>query len=47
MKSLDIGAGLGKAMQVLNTAGFDAYGIEASETFYNNALQKGGIDKNN
>jgi 2-polyprenyl-3-methyl-5-hydroxy-6-metoxy-1,4-benzoquinol methylase len=46
MRSLDIGAGLGKAMMTLKNAGFDAYGIEASETFYKNALLKQNIDKN-
>lgn len=31
MKSLDIGAGLGKAMLALSNAGFDAYGFEQSQ----------------
>ena len=44
MKSLDIGAGLGKQMIALGKQGFDAYGIEASAPFYSQAIQKMGID---
>lgn len=45
MTSLDIGAGLGKAMIALERGGFDAYGFEPSEPFYNRAIEKMGIDK--
>ncbi len=38
MKSLDIGAGLGKAMIALSNAGFDAYGFEPSRQFFDRAL---------
>ncbi len=38
MKSLDIGAGIGKAMIVLGREGFDAYGVEPSTPFYEKAL---------
>ncbi|MBL7855239.1 MAG: class I SAM-dependent methyltransferase [Cyclobacteriaceae bacterium] len=44
MKSLDIGAGLGKAMIALSKAGFDAYGFEPSSQFYDRAVTKMGID---
>jgi len=40
MKSLDIGAGLGKQMIVLSKIGFDAYGIEPSEPFYSRAISQ-------
>ncbi|WP_299352545.1 class I SAM-dependent methyltransferase [Mucilaginibacter sp.] len=40
MKSLDIGAGLGKAMTALSTAGFDAYGFEPSQPFYERAINR-------
>jgi ubiquinone/menaquinone biosynthesis C-methylase UbiE len=43
MKSLDIGAGLGKAMTALANAGFDTYGIEPSKEFYERAISKMGI----
>lgn len=43
MKSLDIGAGLGKAMISLKKIGFDAYGFEPSEQFYERAITKMGI----
>ena len=39
-KALDIGAGLGKCMIALNNVGFDTYGLEPSEPFYQNALNK-------
>ena len=45
MKSLDIGAGLGKAMLALSKAGFDAYGFEASEQFYERAVSQMGIGR--
>ena len=38
MKSLDVGAGLGKAMIALTHAGFDAHGFEPSNQFYDRAL---------
>ncbi len=40
MKSLDVGAGLGKAMLALTSAGFDAYGFEPSLPFYERAISK-------
>ena len=43
MKSLDIGAGLGKAMIALSKAGFDVYGFEPSVPFYERAISKMGI----
>ena len=43
MKSLDIGAGLGKAMIALEKAGFDAYGFEPSKQFHERAISKMGI----
>src|SRR5687767_1713415 len=43
MKSLDIGAGLGKAMNALSKAGFDSYGFEPSEQFYERAISQSGI----
>ena len=38
MKALDIGAGLGKAMIVFDKAGFDTYGFEPSQPFYERAI---------
>lgn len=38
MKSLDVGAGIGKVMIKLSDAGFDSYGIEASRPFYERAI---------
>ncbi|MBK8698269.1 MAG: class I SAM-dependent methyltransferase [Saprospiraceae bacterium] len=43
MKALDIGAGLGKCMLSLKNAGFDAYGFEPSQPFYERAISKMGI----
>jgi 2-polyprenyl-3-methyl-5-hydroxy-6-metoxy-1,4-benzoquinol methylase len=43
MRSLDVGAGLGKTMIALDKAGFDAYGFEPSEPFYKRAVSKMGI----
>ena len=40
-KALDIGAGIGKAMDALSAAGFDAYGIEPSAQFREIALKRG------
>lgn len=39
MKSLDIGAGIGKAMISMERNGFESYGLEASETFYQKAIE--------
>lgn len=44
MKALDIGAGIGKAMKSMDAAGFDTYGLEPSEPFYNRALERMKID---
>ena len=43
MKSLDIGAGLGKGMMALADAGFDAYGFEPSVDFYERAIKNMGV----
>lgn len=43
-KALDIGAGLGKCMIALGKAGFDTYGMEPSEPFYQKAIEKTKID---
>ncbi len=43
MKSLDVGAGLGKQMIALSNVGFDAYGFEPSKPFYERAISKMGI----
>jgi ubiquinone/menaquinone biosynthesis C-methylase UbiE len=40
MKSLDIGAGIGKQMMALHSAGFDAYGLEPSQGFYEAAVNR-------
>jgi 2-polyprenyl-3-methyl-5-hydroxy-6-metoxy-1,4-benzoquinol methylase len=45
MKALDIGAGLGKAMQALTSAGFDTWGIEPSEPFYRRAIERVEADR--
>jgi ubiquinone/menaquinone biosynthesis C-methylase UbiE len=44
MKSLDVGAGIGKSMIALKNAGFDAYGFEPSAPFYERAVTNMGID---
>jgi 2-polyprenyl-3-methyl-5-hydroxy-6-metoxy-1,4-benzoquinol methylase len=44
MKSLDIGAGIGKGMIALSNAGFDTYGFEGSEPFYEKAVSHMGIN---
>jgi len=44
MKALDVGAGLGKAMLALESAGFDCYGFEPSKPFYERAITKMGIN---
>src|SRR5436190_24250347 len=43
MKALDIGAGIGKCMLSLKHAGFDAYGLEPSQPFYERAISNMGI----
>jgi len=40
LKSLDIGAGIGKLMKALSHAGFDSYVFEPSKTFYSAAIEK-------
>jgi len=45
MTSLDIGAGLGKCMRVMEKAGFDPFGFEPSIHFYDRAISKMGIPK--
>lgn len=44
MKALDIGAGLGKCMISLQKAGFEAYGFEPSNPFYERAISMMNID---
>jgi ubiquinone/menaquinone biosynthesis C-methylase UbiE/rRNA maturation protein Nop10 len=44
LKSLDIGAGLGKQMIALSKVGFDTYGFEPSKPFYERAISQMGID---
>lgn len=44
-RALDIGAGIGKCMTALSRAGFDTYGIEPSETFFNWAINRMRIDR--
>jgi len=44
MTALDVGAGLGKCMISLASAGFDVYGFEPSKPFYERAVSKMGID---
>lgn len=44
MRALDVGAGLGKCMRSLSSAGFDAYGIEPSEPFHRKAISEMGAD---
>ncbi len=43
MKSLDIGAAIGKAMIALSKAGFASYGFEPSPQFFDRAISKMGI----
>ena len=40
LTALDVGAGIGKAMRALSSAGFDAYGVEPSEQFHKRAIDK-------
>lgn len=46
MKSLDIGAGLGKSMIAMEKAGFDTHGIEPSITFRDKAISQMKISPN-
>jgi len=46
MRSLDIGAGIGKTMIALSKAGFDTYGFEPSNQFYEKAITEMGINPN-
>lgn len=43
LRALDIGAGIGKAMAALDRAGFEAFGLEPSPTFYGMAIDRLGI----
>lgn len=43
MRALDIGAGLGKCMIALSSAGFDVEGFEPSVTFREKAIERMGI----
>lgn len=44
MRALDIGAGLGKAMIAMERAGFEAHGFEASKPFWDQALERMGVN---
>lgn len=44
LKTLDIGAGIGIGMIAMKKSGYEAYGLEPSEIFYNYAIKKTGID---
>ncbi len=43
MKFLDIGAGIGKCMKSMGQAGFDTYGFEPSQAFYERAISIMGL----
>lgn len=43
MNALDIGAGIGKGMKAMDSAGFQTFGIEPSERFREQALSRIGI----
>lgn len=45
IKALDIGVGIGKCMKALESAGFDAYGLEPSESFHRLAIERNNISK--
>jgi SAM-dependent methyltransferase len=45
MTALDIGAGVGKAMVALDSAGFQTWGIEPSEPFYQRAIRRVSPDR--
>lgn len=44
MKALDIGAGVGRVMITLDAMGFDTFGLEPSQPFYERAISKMGVD---
>lgn len=45
-RALDVGAGIGRTMAALNRAGFDAWGIEPSESFLHAARERlGAVDR--
>jgi SAM-dependent methyltransferase len=44
-KILDIGAGFGRAMVAMEKKGYDVYGIEPSEAFYDKAVNEMGVPK--
>lgn len=46
IRSLDIGAGIGKQMIALDKKGFDVFGFEPSTTFYQWAISKMNIPEN-
>lgn len=43
LQALDIGAGVGKCVKALERAGFNTFGIEPSQPFYDKALAKMGL----
>jgi SAM-dependent methyltransferase len=43
LKALDVGAGIGKGMIALSNAGFNAFGVEPSESFYRRAIGRMGV----
>ena len=43
LTALDVGVGIGKGMIALTAAGFDTYGVEPSEPFYQRAVEVMGI----
>ena len=43
MKALDVGAGIGKSMISMEKAGYEVYGFEPAEPFYQRAIEKMGI----
>ena len=45
LKTLDIGAGVGKQMIALKKSGYETYGIEPSVPFYQMAIEKMGIEQ--
>ena len=42
-QALDVGSGIGKCMKVLEREGFETFGIEPSQAFYQRAIEKMGI----
>ena len=44
LKTLDVGAGIGKCMTVLKNIGCDVYGLEPSKPFYKMAIETMNID---